>query len=90
MKPEQLRNTFSQMDKMNAGKVTFKQFKKWWFMRKEEDLKDARKKARLIFDAIDLDNGGTLDKGEVKQMAKILRKEFPQIELDPPFEIDAG
>ena len=88
MKPDQLRNAFAQMDKLNAGEVTFNQFKKWWFLKQEEERKDARKKARAIFDAIDIDNGGTLDKQEVGAMAKIIAKKFPKIKLDPPFDLD--
>ena len=41
-------NAFAQMDKMNQGEVTFNQFKKWWFMKQEEDRKDARQKVRLL------------------------------------------
>ena len=88
LKPEMLRNAFAQMDKLNTGEVTFNQFKKWWFLKKEDERKAARKKAREIFDAIDIDKGGTLDVDEMRQMAKTLQKKFPKIELIPPFNLE--
>ena len=88
MKADQLRNAFAQMDKMNAGEVTFNQFKKWWLLKQEEELKDARKNARAIFEAMDGDGSGTLDKREVGDMAKIIGKKFPNVKLDPTFDLD--
>ena len=29
LKSDQLHNAFAQMDRMNAGEITFNQFKKW-------------------------------------------------------------
>eukprot|EP01043_Picozoa_sp_COSAG02_P053531 COSAG02_NODE_5923_length_3939_cov_1.522135_4_plen_473_part_01 len=87
LKSEQLHNAFAQMDRLNAGEVTFNQFKKWWFMKKEDELKAARKKAKEIFNEIDEDCGGTLDVDEVAKMQKLLQKKFPKIELEPPFDL---
>jgi hypothetical protein len=56
LRPEALRSAFEQMDKLNQGEVTFEQFKKWWFMKKEDERKAARKKAREVFDQIDADH----------------------------------
>ena len=87
LKANDLHNAFTQMDKLQTGEVTFNQFKKWFFMRKDDERKAARKKAKEIFNEIDADGGGTLDIDEFKQLAKTLVKKFPKLELDPPFDL---
>ena len=41
----------------------------------------ARKKAKELFDMIDTDNSGLLDKDEFKELSKTLTKKFPKIDL---------
>ena len=88
LKSEQLHNAFSQMDKLNAGEVTYNQFKKWWFLKKDDERKAARKRAKELFNEIDEDGGGTLDIDEVAKMHKVLMKNFPKVELEPPFDLE--
>ena len=67
--------------------VTFDQFTKWWHRRAEDERRDARTRARELFDAIDIDKGGTLDATEMAQMAKLLQQQFPRIHLHPAFDL---
>ena len=57
-------------------------------MKKDDERKAARKRAREIFEQIDEDGGGTLDIDEVAKMHKILMKALPKLVLDPPFDLD--
>lgn len=54
-----------------------------------ERRREARKKARELFELMDEDGNGTLDKAEVSKLATSLLKACKgSVDLDPPFDLD--
>ena len=74
-------------DRVDAEEVTFEQFAKWWHRKADDERKTARTKARELFDSIDSDGDGTVNKQELAQMAKMLQKHFPRIKFNPVFDL---
>ena len=52
-------------------------------------MREARRLARTLFDMADSDKSGFLDKAEVTEVEKSLRRRCPEVVLDPPFDPDA-
>jgi len=79
MTPAQLDLAMSEMDPDGSGEISFEEFHAWFlsegeFRRKamEEERNSKRVKLRTIFDDVDTDGGGSIDKDEVKRLARTL------------------
>lgn len=79
MTPAQLDLAMNEMDPDGSGEVSFEEFHAWFlsegeFRRKavEEERNSKRVKLRTIFDDVDTDGGGSIDKDEVKRLARTL------------------
>ena len=89
MSAQQLDSAMELMDKEMTGEVDFNAFSKWWRYKKQEYRREIRKNIRLIFDTVDEDGSGELNKQEVKKLhSKGLKKMPGTIEFDPPFSLD--
>ena len=66
------------MDADHQGDVDFEEFSKWWgsedplALRMKRALATEEHRLKVAFNKVDTDGGGTLDAGEVRQMAKVL------------------
>ena len=77
---------FDLIDVNGDGDVSFEEFAEWWYMRQlstgiEDD--DALTTARTIFDELDDDNSGFLDKEEFQAALVELATSEWQMEVDP-------
>ena len=61
------------------------------WVRKQTQLhrREMRKVARSLFIVADDDNSGFLSKPEVELVATRMKEQYPEFELDPPFDADA-
>ena len=91
------------MDAMTAGgdgqEITFKQFERWWMdggSRTPEERRkyaqtagqrDPRESVRAIFQMIDIDGGGSLDRDEIRKAGTVLGKVFSGAELDTAMSV---
>lgn len=79
MTPAQLDLAMNEMDPDGSGEISFEEFHAWFlsegeFRRKamEEERTSKRIKLRAIFEDVDTDGGGSIDKDEVKRLARTL------------------
>ena len=82
------------MDPEGTGTVTFESFRRWWMSggartaAERRECVEVRARAspqesvRAVFNRIDLDGGGTLDRDEIRRAGTILGKIFTSQELD--------
>ena len=82
------------MDPEGTGTATFSQFSRWWMSggaRTPEERREfaqltakthPQENARAIFNMIDVDGGGTLDRAEIRKAGTVLGKIFTSQELD--------
>ena len=87
------------MDPEGTGTVTFSQFSRWWMSggaRTPEERREfahmsakthPHESARSIFNMIDVDGGGTLDREEIRKAATVLGKIFTSQELDEAMDV---
>eukprot|EP01052_Picozoa_sp_SAG31_P015669 SAG31_NODE_1013_length_10376_cov_9.342220_8_plen_212_part_00 len=64
------------MDPQLTGEVGLEAFAKWWKYKQQEYRRDIRKKVREVFQLVDEDGSGVLDKGEVALLQKKVRGYF--------------
>jgi Ca2+-binding EF-hand superfamily protein len=86
MTPAQLDLAMGEMDPDGSGEISFEEFHAWFlsegeFRQKalEEERNNKRIALRKIFEDVDTDGGGSIDKDEVKRLARTLF----DIELSP-------
>lgn len=80
-----LANAFDKMDRERLGVIDFDHFLQWWKQVQAERRREARMKARELFEQIDVDDSRTLEKAEVMQLSKQMTKTFKgEFDLDPP------
>ena len=82
------------MDLEQSGVVTFKQFERWWMgggsrtpeerrvYAAQAEKRNPRESVLSIFDMIDIDRGGSLDREEIRKAGTVLGKIFSPEELD--------
>jgi Ca2+-binding EF-hand superfamily protein len=87
------------MDSEGSGLITFEQFSRWWMSggaRTPEERRDfaeasklchPRESIRAIFEMIDVDRGGTLDREEIRKAGTVLGKIFSAEELDAAMSV---
>lgn len=87
------------MDPQGSGSITFNDFSNWWMSggaRTPEERREfaqtialthPRESTRAIFDMIDIDGGGTLDREEIRKAGTVLGKVFTAEELDTAMSI---
>ena len=71
------------MDVCGNGVVTFEEFATWWNAQKEAERRRIRRNVKEVFDSVDADDSGRLDKAEFAQVAK---KAKSLLAIDPPGE----
>ena len=87
------------MDSEGSGLIRFEQFSRWWMSggaRTPEERRDfaeasklchPRESIRAIFEMIDVDRGGTLDREEIRKAGTVLGKIFSAEELDAAMSV---
>ena len=65
--------------------VSFVQFVKWFNDKKENHMRNVRRKLKEVFESIDEDGSGSLNKEE---FAKLARRAQKSLTLSPPFDIE--
>eukprot|EP00941_MAST-03F_sp_MAST-3F-sp1_P003921 g3921.t1 len=65
-----LDEAFAEMDPNGDGSVTFDEFKSWYFREHPMTQEHVEMKIKFVFDQIDEDGSGELDKEEVKQLCE--------------------
>jgi Ca2+-binding EF-hand superfamily protein len=92
MKTKALTEVFNRLSKTNSETgehyIDFETFESWFLERLGSDVRSARVLARQLFVNSDEDRSGSLSKAEVARIEAKLRSQFPQIKLDPPFDLD--
>jgi len=83
---------FEEMDQNGDGSCEFEEFYQWWMgpsliarIVKDSVAAGARKQLKEVFEKIDLDGNGTLEKKEVARAFKDLGAELPAVQLDVAF-----
>ena len=85
--PKELESAFARMDKAAQGEVTYEQFYDWWESVREEQHRENRIHVREMFEYVDTDGNGSLDKKELSKLTKSLKKRLKH--MYPPFDLEA-
>jgi Ca2+-binding EF-hand superfamily protein len=80
-----IEKAFVEMDGRTKGYVTFAEFVKWFNSLKERERRQMRRKVRDLFESIDKDHSGRLDKAE---FAKLATKGKDLLGIHPPFDLE--
>ena len=89
-KLKEITEIFSRLDDGDdgtPGQISFKVFETWFVEEMKSDVRAARVLARQLFTLSDSDDSGTLDKAEFGKIAAHLSSKFPQIVLEPDFDL---
>ncbi len=80
-----IKSTFNEMDINSNGVVSFEEFATWWNSQKEAERRRMRRNVKEVFESVDADDSGRLDKQEFAQGAK---KAKNMLGIDPPFDAE--
>ena len=89
-KLKEITEIFSRLDDGDdgtPGQISFQVFETWFVEEMKSDVRAARVLARQLFTLSDSDDSGTLDKAEFGKIAAHLSSKFPQIVLEPDFDL---
>jgi Ca2+-binding EF-hand superfamily protein len=75
--------TFKAMDQVGNNSVSFEEFASWWNSQKEAERRRMRRNVKELFESVDADDSGRLDRQEFGQVAK---KAKNMLGIDPPFD----
>ena len=89
MNKNEISQTMIELDNDSSGEVDFQEFYKWWHDPVTEGrlaaCKERMATVKDVFDEVDADGGGALDRGEIR----VLCEKLLGVELSEP-ELDAG
>ncbi len=71
-------------DGAEDGGITFRVFAKWWMYHREIERRRARRDIKELFDSVDTDRSGELDREE---LGRFVDKAGDKIDIDPAFDL---
>lgn len=83
-----LEEGFYRMDPEKTGVVGFESFKKWWRQKEDNQRREMRKNVADVFNMMDVDGNGSLDREEIGLVAQKIAKKYGGAKFDPPFDLD--
>ena len=85
IKQRQLRQELGALES-EGDQISFRVFARWWNRHKEVERRRARRDVKELFDEMDADSSGKLDKQE---LAQFVHKASHRLKVDPPFDLDS-
>eukprot|EP01043_Picozoa_sp_COSAG02_P015947 COSAG02_NODE_691_length_18445_cov_23.541099_12_plen_784_part_00 len=71
-------------DGAEDGGITFRVFAKWWMYHREIERRRARRDIKELFDSVDTDHSGELDRDE---LGRFVDKVGDKLDIDPAFDL---
>ena len=84
-----LAKEFADVDTQGDGEIGFAQFSLWWSRFKEQERRNLRLQVRDLFEKIDVDGDGALDKHEISRLVQKSTGRGGLSALVPPFDLES-